>query len=313
MKTSYIRLENQRNYRAINYKLLTKTGLLVLSVLLFSMSLWNFYTFFSAILLKPNFESFVISNLENNVIDNFREPVTFSYYVSKKGDTLLSISKELGISLSTLVSVNNIRSSLVLPGKRIIYPSKEGVFYSSKSRFSVFDVSTRYKKKSPYEVFMENSGKFLFLPGESCFVQGEKLSWGELTDRLGIGFLAPLKGRITSRFGVRLHPVLGEHRFHSGIDISAPYGSPVKVVRDGIVEITGYDDGYGYFIVVRHSKKLKTLYGHLSKILVAQGQKVKRGQIIGKVGNTGMATGFHLHFEVIKGNKKVNPRRYIRI
>ncbi len=123
--------------------------------------------------------------------------------------------------------------------------------------------------------------------------------------------LWPVRGQITAGFGQRLDPFSGEGVFHSGLDISAPYGTRVEASADGIVLQTGPESGYGNEIAVDHGYGLMTKYGHLSKILVVVGQEVKRGQIIGAVGMTGRTTGPHLHYEVYVNDTPVNPTKYL--
>jgi len=121
----------------------------------------------------------------------------------------------------------------------------------------------------------------------------------------------PVKGFVSSAFGARLDPIMGEGEFHTGLDISAPYGSPVVAPAEGLVVYTGWENGYGQTIEISHGAGLMTRYGHLSKILVAPGQTVKRWQKIGLVGTSGRTTGAHLHYEVLKDAHPVNPRKYI--
>ena len=295
----------KRKKSKVFYISLSKTTFLILlSMCLIVFSILNFVEFF-------NYVSY-----ENTIFDvicktlfNFPEEIRISEYTVLKGDTIYSISKKLNTSISTLVSLNGLSSYLLFPGRKVYYSNRDVVRYRSNGVFSVFDVSKRYNVH-PYEVFVANGYKFWF--SNECLVPGVQLSWSEVCSILGIGFLKPLVGRITSSFGYRIHPVLGVRKFHSGLDISAPYGHRVKAAMSGVVESVGYDEyGYGYYVVISHPNKMKTLYGHLSKILVKVGQKVRRGDVIGKVGDTGMTTGPHLHFEVIKNGTKVNPRRYI--
>ena len=112
-------------------------------------------------------------------------------------------------------------------------------------------------------------------------------------------------------FGQRLDPFSGEGAFHSGVDISAPWGRELSAGGDGIVLEAGWDTGYGNAIVVDHGYGMSTKYGHLSKIFVVVGQEVKRGQVIGAVGMTGKTTGPHLHYEVIVNDTPVNPMKYL--
>lgn len=119
--------------------------------------------------------------------------------------------------------------------------------------------------------------------------------------------LMPTRGRFTSGFGVRRHPIFGVRRMHSGVDIAAARGSPVRVAADGVVAYTGWFGGYGKIVIVDHGEGLSTLYAHLSSILTAAGQRVRKGQLIARVGSTGYSTGPHLHFEVRVNGTPVNP------
>jgi murein DD-endopeptidase MepM/ murein hydrolase activator NlpD len=117
----------------------------------------------------------------------------------------------------------------------------------------------------------------------------------------------PARGPITSRFGYRYHPVLRYRRLHAGIDIGAASGSPVYAAAAGEVFFASWRGGYGRCIIVLHGGGMSTLYGHLSRIRVTPGQTVRRGQVIGAVGSTGLSTGPHLHFEVRRNGVPVNP------
>jgi len=126
--------------------------------------------------------------------------------------------------------------------------------------------------------------------------------------------IRPVKGgRISERFGRRVHPISGEGEMHRAIDFSVPLGTPIMATADGTVEVAGRNMGYGNYVRIDHSSKIfgyKTAYGHLNKILVKRGQKVKKGDIIGEVGRTGMATASHLHYEVWYNGEAVNPISY---
>jgi murein DD-endopeptidase MepM/ murein hydrolase activator NlpD len=103
--------------------------------------------------------------------------------------------------------------------------------------------------------------------------------------------------RVTSGFANRLHPILKTWRKHQGVDYSAPTGTPVRTVGDGLVDFAGWQNGFGNVVIVRHTGNRETLYAHLSSIGVRKGQRVEQGQYIGAVGSTGWSTGPHLHFE----------------
>lgn len=118
--------------------------------------------------------------------------------------------------------------------------------------------------------------------------------------------LTPISGEITSLYGLRDHPIYNENLFHSGIDIGADYGSEIKSALDGTVKTVASDSGYGIYTVIQ-SGNITALYAHCSKINVAEGDTVKRGQNIAEVGSTGVSTGPHLHFEVSVNGVTVNP------
>jgi murein DD-endopeptidase MepM/ murein hydrolase activator NlpD len=123
----------------------------------------------------------------------------------------------------------------------------------------------------------------------------------------------PVAGTISSGFGWRESPWGGGTRKHTGMDIRATYGAPVRVSAPGVVVFAGRDSGgYGTVVVVDHGRDLKTLYGHLSGVYVRPGQRVERGTVVGAVGNSGRATGVHLHYEVRVGNVPVDPMLYVR-
>jgi murein DD-endopeptidase MepM/ murein hydrolase activator NlpD len=133
--------------------------------------------------------------------------------------------------------------------------------------------------------------------------------WTELADAPS---LWPVEGRVASSFGERQDPINGEGAFHSGIDIDAPYGTPVRAAGEGDVAMAAMASGYGREVVLDHGHSLLTVYGHLSAIAVFPGQHVTRGQVIGYVGQSGRATGPHLHYEVRVHNVPVNPHKYLR-
>lgn len=122
----------------------------------------------------------------------------------------------------------------------------------------------------------------------------------------------PVDGRVTSPFGERDHPQSGEPKFHTGIDIAAEPGTPVRSTADGIVSFSGWSGGGGNLAVIEHGLGFSTYYAHNRMVVVKVGQKVKRGDVIGYVGSTGNSTGPHLHYEIIRSGKVVNPLSYIK-
>jgi len=121
----------------------------------------------------------------------------------------------------------------------------------------------------------------------------------------------PTRGWVTSGFGMRRSPFTGKRDMHEGLDIAARTGTPVYATADGIVSRAETAAGYGKLVVIDHGYGFKTYYGHNSKIHVRVGQRVKRGERIASVGNTGSSTGSHVHYEVRRNNVPLNPKKYI--
>lgn len=127
-----------------------------------------------------------------------------------------------------------------------------------------------------------------------------------------IGF--PYYGRLTSEYGYRTNPFGGRRgEFHPGVDLKGPLGDPVYATGDGIVEKSDWTGGYGRAVTIRHENGLKTLFGHLSRLNVNAGDKVKAGDLIGYIGSTGRSTGTHLHYEIRKNGEDVNPNPFLKL
>lgn len=119
--------------------------------------------------------------------------------------------------------------------------------------------------------------------------------------------IAKGSGRIVSGYGMRFHPILKYRRMHWGIDISAPKGTPIYATADGVVEFTGRRGAFGNLVIINHGYGYKTQYGHMNNFAVKRKQKVKRGEIIGYVGNTGLSSAPHVHYDIVKDGKRINP------
>jgi len=121
------------------------------------------------------------------------------------------------------------------------------------------------------------------------------------------GLQWPVAGRITSGFGLRIHPILRFARMHRGVDFGAPRGTPIHAAADGHVARAGWAGGYGRQVRLNHDGGLATSYSHMSSLSVEPGTLVRQGQLIGYVGSSGLSTGPHLHYEVHRGGVAVNP------
>lgn len=124
----------------------------------------------------------------------------------------------------------------------------------------------------------------------------------------------PVEGvHLSSDFGMRVHPVLGGRRAHKGVDLAAPVGTPIYATADGVVSRADWFSSYGLYVSIEHGGSIETRYGHMSRLNVAAGQEVRKGDLIGFVGSTGRSTGPHLHYEVRVEGVAVNPIPYMQI
>ena len=172
------------------------------------------------------------------------------------------------------------------------------------------------------DVEINNSGVLINLKNKidslSYAVNVQKNSYNTIFNKLKsnekmyrhIPSISPVKGYIGSKYGYRKDPIDGKRRMHSGLDFAVNLNTDVFATGDGVVTKAQYDSGWGRYIKIDHGYGYETIYAHLWKINVKKGQKVKRGDKIGKSGNSGRAAGFHLHYEVHKNDKTVDPIKY---
>ena len=163
--------------------------------------------------------------------------------------------------------------------------------------------SGQLTKKAEIETFT----KKIYSAGEFRRVADSlQMSVGELCDYPVI-FPVRKPDRISSGFGMRYHPIYKVRKFHTGIDIVATKGTPVYAAGNGVVSRKGYSSGYGYYIEIQHAGGFRSLYAHLSKTFVNAGDSIVIATQIACVGNTGVSTGSHLHYEIRKGKRFLNP------
>lgn len=180
--------------------------------------------------------------------------------------------------------------------------------YSDLEGFDNSDLVIRTSQK------LDKTMKQIYIQSKS-YDEVEKLAMNDVEMKKSIPCIQPVENvgleRTSSGFGWRIHPWYKIKIFHYGFDFAAPIGTEIYATGDGTIESTENSlHGYGKKIIIDHGFNIKTLYAHMSEFKVRPGQKIKRGTVIGLVGNTGLSTGPHLHYEVIKNNEKVNPVNY---
>ncbi|WP_342747190.1 M23 family metallopeptidase [Sphingomonas guangdongensis] len=255
----------------------------------------------------------------------FRARFDLSLQVARVADTLALTAVPIAIDRTPLRIQGRVGPSLYRSARAAGVPAKavEAFLRSVASRMPVsrigadqtFDVIVEQARAATGEVQL---GKLLYagLSGDGSklqlvrFEQDGKDSWFDargVGDRRSSGALMPVAGRLTSGFGLRRHPVLGIARMHKGLDIAAPSGAPIRAPMDGVVQMAGWAGGYGRFVKLRHAGGMATGFGHMSRIAVQNGETVRRGEVIGYVGSTGLSTGPHLHYELWKNGVPINP------
>jgi murein DD-endopeptidase MepM/ murein hydrolase activator NlpD len=237
----------------------------------------------------------------------------YTPYTVRQGDTIGDIARNLGLNQDTLISLNNIKNTRLLQiGQVLRVPNQDGILYTIQKGDTLDSVAEKYKTdagaiRTVNELFSET-----LKVNTSLFIPGARLEWVNLQEINGDLFIWPVSGYITSPYGYRASPFTGLRQFHSGLDIGAPSGTPIKAAMSGRVTTVGYNDSFGNYVVLTHHSGYRTLYGHMSLIRVKSGAYVQTGERIGDVGSTGLSTGPHLHFTVYKNGVTVNPRALIK-
>lgn len=265
-------------------------------------------------------------------------------YTVRSGDNLWSIASAHGTTVEALAAANDLDPGGILqPGRTIEIPSAgvpgpaaarppasvrrirpaETVVHVVRSGESLWAISQRYGVRLEELMADNDLGDDGWIrPGQRIRIVGPAVprhrqvagqtrsTTPSAADMRALhasgGFVWPARGVITSRFGWRYR------RHHNGIDIAAPRGTPIYAARDGVVEFAGWRGGYGRVVYLDHGAGIVTVYGHASELLVRAGEQVKKGQLIARVGCTGVCTGSHLHFEVRVAGRAVNPLGYLR-
>jgi murein DD-endopeptidase MepM/ murein hydrolase activator NlpD len=248
-------------------------------------------------------------------------------YTVQKGDTLISIAVQYGVSIETLYWFNSLKSAdLLAIDQKLRIPPVDGLAYEVEegdtldSIAEVFEVRKgnliAYAPNNLREPYTLAEGQELFVPGASKAIPRPPTAPSGRPFRLsapgyaslpgGERFSWPTSGRITDRFGWT------GTRWHNAIDIAAPWGTPIYAAAAGTVSTAGWQSGYGYMVTINHSDGWETRYGHMAQQPeVSSGQWVERGQLIGYIGCTGNCTGPHVHFEIRFNGANANPLDYL--
>lgn len=235
-------------------------------------------------------------------------PLTIFSYTSKPEESLFQIAARFNLPYESVALLNGMRGPESLStGEEVLIPSQPGIFIPEDPRNDLERLLISWRASEL------DSARTLKIYSEGTlrrihFLQGERFHPLERSFFLNVIFNFPLPtGVITSGYGKRVSPFSHKVHFHHGIDIAAPEGTEVYATSSGTVSAVRTDDILGKYIILLHRGNFSTIYGHLQKTYVREGSEVQSGAVIGAVGNTGLSTGPHLHFEIRNAGESWNP------
>ena len=250
------------------------------------------------------------------------------YYTVRRGDTLSSIAARRNLPIEEIMNANNLNSDFIKAGQELVLPIIDSKAVKNNSSAKIKEANSSSKQivhqvqrgdalssiARLYGTNVDAIRRANNLSGDRIFA-GDKLiitdyQRGPVSLERG-SLIWPVNGRITSNFGWRVHPIKKTRLFHNGLDIAVPSGTRVKAAAGGKVVHSGWMNGFGYTVIIDHGRGIETLYAHNSKISVAKGSMVNKGQVVALSGNTGLSTGPHLHFGVLQNEKPLNPKNYL--
>ncbi len=221
----------------------------------------------------------------------------------RPGETVGEIAVRYNLDVDTIMEANPEIDEIIHPGDELVILPQKGAVHIVEAGDTLWDIARIYDVEVAAILAVNGKKSSQLAVEEKLLIPGGNLRQVKvLPSRRMIGrFAWPARGELTSCFGYRWG------RLHAGIDIANDPGSPVRAAQNGRVVFTGWLGGYGYTVVVEHGRGYETLYGHLSDYLVAAGEYVRTGQVVGHMGSTGYSTGPHLHFEIRAQGYPVNP------
>lgn len=256
----------------------------------------------------------------------FRPRLDLDLAIQRQGEKLVATSRAIPVDTTPLRIKGAVGSSLYRSARAAGTPASAVQEYLRALNRHIalgedlhpadeFDIIVAFKRAATGEI---RAGEVLYAGlNRQGKPRAQLLRWGadgEFFEASGMtgtqsasALIAPVAGRITSGFGMRRHPILGFTRMHAGMDFGAPWGAPIYAATDGAVVFAGNHGGHGQYVKLDHGGGVGTGYAHMSRIAVQPGQRVRKGQVIGFVGSSGLSTGPHLHYELYRNGMPVNP------
>ena len=238
--------------------------------------------------------------------------VRYERYQVGAGDTLAALADRFGITLDTIISFNDIKRERDLkPGRELRIPNRSGIRYVVRRGDNLSRIALRHGVSLSALLDINEVESSLIAPGQSLLIPGAGLSENARNRVLGQLFVRPARGRMTSGYGHRNEPFTGLRKFHNGIDIANQRGTSVVAAMSGTVVKAGYNGNYGRYLILRHADGFQTLYAHLDQALVTVGDRIRQGQQVGEMGNTGYSSADHLHFSIFLNGAHVDPSEHL--
>jgi murein DD-endopeptidase MepM/ murein hydrolase activator NlpD len=237
--------------------------------------------------------------------ESYTAPAIYAYTLKPHEDIWNLIAKT-SLNIDSIATLNRLDFiGMVRQGTMVYLPDTLGLFFEAKEvEATEVELARSYGVRKDEVLTVDDPVK----PGGALyFVPEAVLDFLERTYLSGVVFRSPIVGMQTSGYGTRVDPFVNEMAFHGGVDIASSEGKTVRASRWGTVLYAGQENGYGKLVILQHELDYYTLYGHLRDIRVSAGENVETGQALGTVGTTGRTTGPHLHFEIRREGKKLNP------
>lgn len=272
---------------------------------------------------------------EPTSLDEAKEIITYAPKIEKKeksqffaarkhtvneGESLWAISKNYDVSIETIIAYNNLKTRQIAVGQKLMIPTMDGIAYKIGKGDTLKNIAAKFKISSgELQKVNRLTSKSDLKAGNAIFIPGSRpLQLAKIAARVpavpkkrktsGIAFIWPSASKyMSSPYGFRMHPIYNRKIFHQGIDIAGPIGTKIYASEEGRVYFRDYIRGYGKVIILKHNQGYSSVYTHLSKFNVNLGEWVDQGELIGAMGVTGRVTGPHLHFEVRRWDRHIDP------
>ena len=237
-------------------------------------------------------------------------------YVVQPGDNLHHIAQKFRTSVASLLLNNVIPDpERLYPGQELIVTTANRISHVVNKGETLWELSKLYSVPLKDLIEHNNMRYDTIFPGQrlSIPVKDPRALAALFSRQRRQSFARPVQGRVTSPFGWRVHPILNRRLFHTGVDIAAPAGTTISSIAPGTITFAGWLRGYGRVVVVKHSSGLSSRYAHCQDIKVEVGQRVNTGDKLATVGTTGLATGPHVHLEIRRNGRPINPADYVAL